>query len=86
MEKERHMSMETLAYEYRESGGLCRDRALELENSLRTRQRRGAITALETMRLRRRIAALRSMARDCAATAAYLEHYYDRRLSFERYI
>ncbi len=80
------MSMETLAYEYRESGALCRTRALDLEHSLRDRQRLGAITALETMRLRRRIAALRAMARDCSATAAYLEHYYDRGLSFERYI
>ncbi|MGI6028236.1 MAG: hypothetical protein ACOX81_02340 [Candidatus Heteroscillospira sp.] len=78
--------MELLACEYRESGELCRSRAAELERGLRHRLKEHRISALDTMRLRRRIGALRSMARDCAATAAYLEHYYDRGLSYERYI
>lgn len=80
------MRMELLACEYRRSGELCRGRAVELERGLRRRQKNSEIGALEVMRLRRRIAMLRGMARDCAATAAYLEHYYDRGMSYERYI
>ena len=78
--------MKALAQEYRGSGELCRVRAAELERAMRRRQRENEIGALEVMRLRRRIASLRAMARDCAGTAAYLEHYYDRGLSYERYI
>jgi len=80
------MKLNALAEEYRLSGEACRERAVMLESQLRCRLREGTLGALETMRARRRIAALRSMARDCAATAAYLEHYYDRGISFERYI
>ena len=77
--------MKQLAGEYRESGALCRCRAAALERELRHRQHTG-INAMETMRLRRRIGMLRSMARDCAAISAYLGRYYERRAEHERCI
>ena len=78
--------MKRLAQEYRQSGELCRERAAALERELRQRQRDATVGGMEIMRYRRRIATLRSMWRDCCATAAYLDHYYDGGLSFERYI
>ena len=80
------MRLNALAEEYRISGEACRERAAMLERQLRCQLKEGTLGALETMRARRRITTLRSMARDCAATACYLEHYYDRGMSFERYI
>ncbi len=80
------MDMKQLAAEYRASGEACRSRAAFLERELRHRRKEGRISALETMRLRRRIGMLRGMARDCAGTAAYLENYYRGGPSFEQYI
>ena len=78
--------LKRLAQEYRLSGELCRQRAVLLERDLRRRQREGNMGGMELMRARRRIATLRSMWRDCSATAAYIDHYYEGGMSFERYI
>ena len=78
--------MKQLAQEYRVSGELCRERAVMLEREMRIRQREGSMGGMEAMRLRRRIATLRSMWRDCSGTAAYLDNYYNGGMSIERYI
>ncbi len=79
------MQLDTLARQYRNSGKLCKERALELDRSLRLKIKNGEIGATITVREKRRIAILRSMARECFATASYLESYYQRSISYERY-
>lgn len=80
------MGLEKLASEYRQSGELCRDRAKEIDSELKRKILVKSIHATEIMRQRQRINALKTMARECFATASYLKNYYERSLSFEKYI
>ncbi len=80
------MQLNTLAREYRGSGKKCNERASELDRTLRQKIKVGETSATATARERRRIAILRTMARECFATASYLENYYQRGISFEKYI
>ncbi len=74
------MTLKELSAEYRQSGAACRARAAELRRRLEE-ERMGET---QRLRLRRRVCVLASMARDAAATANYLEHYYERREVYER--
>ncbi len=65
------MRLEELAREYRESGLLCRQRAAEVELALEE-----PMTETQRLRQRRRLAQLRTMARDAIAIANYLSRYY----------
>ncbi|MCC8078084.1 MAG: hypothetical protein LUC21_03165 [Oscillospiraceae bacterium] len=69
------MSMEELSESYRESATLCRVRAAELRERLRTE----LMGETERMLLRRRINLLVEMAAETASTARYLRDYYGRR-------
>ena len=74
------MTLEQLAQAYRESARLC----AEYRRNLIEQQRTQPMSRTDRLQLRRRIAVFGTMARETAATAQYLEHYYDRRDRIER--
>lgn len=66
------MKISELSAEYRDSAMLCRGRIKELNLKLDGEP----MCEIDRLRLRRRIAILKSMMRDTIAVSRYLENYY----------
>lgn len=69
------MTMIEMAFEYRQSALLLKERIIELKELLAE----GNMCEMEKLRLRGRIDTLSKMERDTKEIAAFMERYYDRR-------
>lgn len=67
------MTLNELSKQYRESGELCRRRALELTDFMRSTNQPES----QKLVLQRRISVITTMARDAIATSNMLARYYD---------